>query len=79
MVGCGMLLGPYAKAVLQNELGLPATSLSNCEPSETFDGGHPDPNLVYAHEVCDGLTRTRDARVRLLARISVIAGMLARA
>jgi phosphoglucomutase len=43
--------GPYAKAVLCGELGLPSSCLHHCEPSETFNGGHPDPNLVYAHEL----------------------------
>ena len=43
--------GPYAKAVLGEALGVPAAALANCEPSETFGGGHPDPNLVYAHDL----------------------------
>ena len=25
----------------------------NCEVSETFGGGHPDPNLTYAHDLVD--------------------------
>lgn len=47
--------GPYAKEILVNRLGAPATSLMNCEVSETFGGGHPDPNLTYAHELVDML------------------------
>ena len=47
--------GPYAKEILVNRLGAPATSLMNCEVSETFGGGHPDPNLTYAHELVDVL------------------------
>ena len=47
--------GPYAKAILVNRLGAAETSLMNCEVSETFGGGHPDPNLTYAHELVDVL------------------------
>ncbi len=47
--------GPYAKEILVQRLGAPATSLMNCEVSETFGGGHPDPNLTYAHELVDVL------------------------
>ncbi|MBX9674975.1 MAG: alpha-D-glucose phosphate-specific phosphoglucomutase [Methylotenera sp.] len=47
--------GSYAKEILVNRLGAPATSLMNCEVSETFGGGHPDPNLTYAHELVDML------------------------
>ncbi|PPC87540.1 MAG: alpha-D-glucose phosphate-specific phosphoglucomutase [Methylotenera sp.] len=47
--------GPYAKEILVNRLGAAATSLMNCDISETFGGGHPDPNLTYAHELVDVL------------------------
>ena len=47
--------GPYAKAILVNRLGAPETILMNCEVSETFGGGHPDPNLTYAHELVEVL------------------------
>lgn len=40
--------GPYAKEIFIHRLGAPAESLMNCEPSEDFGGGHPDPNLTYA-------------------------------
>ncbi len=43
--------GPYAKEILVNRLGAPADSLMNCEPSEDFGGGHPDPNLTYAEDL----------------------------
>lgn len=43
--------GPYAKEILMNRLGVPASSLMNCDVSETFGGGHPDPNLTYAHDL----------------------------
>jgi phosphoglucomutase len=45
--------GPYAKEIFLNRLGLPAASLMNCDVSETFGGGHPDPNLTYAHDLVD--------------------------
>ena len=47
--------GPYAKEVFLSRLGAPETSLMNCEVSETFGGGHPDPNLTYAHELVEVL------------------------
>ncbi len=47
--------GPYAQEILVNRLDAPASSLMNCEVSETFGGGHPDPNLTYAHELVDVL------------------------
>jgi len=47
--------GPYAKEILVNRLGASQSSLMNCEVSETFGGGHPDPNLTYAHELVDVL------------------------
>ncbi|MDF0378781.1 alpha-D-glucose phosphate-specific phosphoglucomutase [Methylophilus sp. YYY-1] len=43
--------GPYAKAILGNRLGASADSLMNCEVSENFGGGHPDPNLTYAEDL----------------------------
>ncbi len=43
--------GPYAKEILVNRLGAPVESLMNCEPSEDFGGGHPDPNLTYAEDL----------------------------
>nr|WP_294838963.1 alpha-D-glucose phosphate-specific phosphoglucomutase [uncultured Methylotenera sp.] len=43
--------GPYAKEIFVNRLGASADSLMNCEPSEDFGGGHPDPNLTYAEEL----------------------------
>ncbi|KAJ3398796.1 phosphoglucosamine mutase [Chytriomyces confervae] len=45
--------GPYAKAILVNELGLPEKSVMNAVPLEDFGGGHPDPNLTYAHELVE--------------------------
>ena len=47
--------GPYAKDILVARLGADESSLMNCEVSETFGGGHPDPNLTYAHELVEVL------------------------
>ncbi len=43
--------GPYAKAILEDELGAPAGTVMNGEPLPDFGGGHPDPNPVHAHEL----------------------------
>lgn len=43
--------GPYAQEIFTQRLGAPTTSLMNCQVSETFGGGHPDPNLTYAEEL----------------------------
>ncbi|GAB4393104.1 MAG: alpha-D-glucose phosphate-specific phosphoglucomutase [Kiloniellaceae bacterium] len=40
--------GPYAKAILEDELGAPPGSVINAEPLPDFGGGHPDPNPVHA-------------------------------
>ncbi|HEY9688443.1 MAG TPA: alpha-D-glucose phosphate-specific phosphoglucomutase, partial [Coleofasciculaceae cyanobacterium] len=45
--------GPYAKAILEGILGAPAGTVINGVPLEDFGGGHPDPNLVYAHDLVE--------------------------
>jgi phosphoglucomutase len=45
--------GPYAKRLLEGLLGAPAGSVRNAVPLEDFGGGHPDPNLTYAHELAE--------------------------
>ena len=45
--------GPYARAILVDELGAPATSIVNADPRPDFGGGHPDPNLVYCKDLHD--------------------------
>ncbi|WP_414755253.1 alpha-D-glucose phosphate-specific phosphoglucomutase [Anabaena sp. CCY 9910] len=45
--------GPYAHALFEHRLGAPSGSVRNSTPLEDFGGGHPDPNLVYAHELVD--------------------------
>jgi phosphoglucomutase len=51
--------GPYAKAILLDRLGLPESSTQNCVPSPDFGGGHPDPNLTYAHSLVEAVERDR--------------------
>ena len=43
--------GPYAKAILEGELGAPAGTVVNGEPLEDFGGLHPDPNPVNAEDL----------------------------
>ncbi|MEW5296963.1 MAG: hypothetical protein WDW36_000206 [Sanguina aurantia] len=38
---------------VSQELGAPASVVKDGIPSPTFNGGHPDPNLTYAHELVD--------------------------
>ena len=45
--------GPYAKRILEQRLGATPGSVVNAVPLEDFGGGHPDPNLTYAHELAD--------------------------
>jgi phosphoglucomutase len=45
--------GPYAKEILEQRLGAEVGSVMNFVPLEDFGGGHPDPNLTYAHELVE--------------------------
>ena len=47
--------GPYAREIFPNRLGASADSLMNAVPLPDFGGGHPDPNLTYAHELVEVL------------------------
>ena len=47
------ITGPYAKHILGERLGVTDADLINCQPKADFGGGHPDPNLTYAHELAD--------------------------
>jgi len=49
--------GPYGKAIFEHELGLPSSSCQNCIPSPDFNGGHPDPNLTYAHSLVEAVDK----------------------
>jgi phosphoglucomutase len=49
--------GPYAVAILENQLGAAPGTVLNGQPLEDFGGGHPDPNLAHAQELvalCSG-------------------------
>jgi phosphoglucomutase len=43
--------GPYARAILEGQLGAPAGTVINGEPLEDFGGHHPDPNPAHATEL----------------------------
>ncbi len=45
--------GPYAERILEQMLGAEPGTVLNGTPLEDFGGGHPDPNLVHAHEVVE--------------------------
>lgn len=45
--------GAYAKPIFIDALGASEDSILNGVPKEDFGGGHPDPNLTYAHELVD--------------------------
>ncbi len=45
--------GPYAKEILENQLGASTGSVINGIPKEDFGGGHPDPNLVHAETLAE--------------------------
>jgi phosphoglucomutase len=47
--------GPYAKEILENQLGAPAKTVWNGKPLTDFGGGHPDPNLAHAKALVDAL------------------------
>jgi phosphoglucomutase len=47
------ITGPYAKEILEKRLGARAGTVMHGEPLEDFGGGHPDPNLVHAHELVE--------------------------
>ena len=45
--------GPYAKAIIEGELGAPTGSVVNATPLPDFGGHHPDPNLVHSRALFD--------------------------
>ncbi|KAF8075114.1 phosphoglucomutase [Lyophyllum atratum] len=55
--GLNGVTGPYAKEILIGALGLPDTCVQNCVPLPDFGGGHPDPNLTYAHTLVDAVEK----------------------
>jgi phosphoglucomutase len=56
--------GIYTRRIFVEELGLPKEYLMRDIPKEDFGGHHPDPNLVYAHdlvELCDPKNKNKQA------------------
>ncbi len=45
--------GPYAVEILEHRLGAEPGTVMNGAPLEDFGGGHPDPNLVHAHDLVE--------------------------
>jgi phosphoglucomutase len=44
---------PLRQGAIERRLNAPAGTVMNGEPLEDFGGGHPDPNLVYAHDLVE--------------------------
>ena len=49
--------GHYATKIFEGLLGAPAGTVRNGIPLEDFGGGHPDPNLTYAHDLAELLLK----------------------
>ena len=49
------ITGPYATEILERRLGASAGTVINGIPLPDFGGGHPDPNLTYAHDLVEEL------------------------
>ena len=47
--------GPYALEILERRLGAPNGTVMNGVPLPDFGGGHPDPNLTYAHDLVEAM------------------------
>ena len=47
--------GLYAREILERRLGAPNGTVMNGEPLPDFGGGHPDPNLTYAHDLVEAM------------------------
>jgi len=45
------ITGPYAKNIIEKQLGAIKGTVINGIPLTDFGGGHPDPNLTYAEEL----------------------------
>ena len=49
------IAGPYAHRIFVTELGAAPDAVVNHIPLPDFGGGHPDPNLVYAHALVEAM------------------------
>ena len=45
--------GGYAHTLLEQQLGAGSGTVINGQPFPIFGGGHPDPNLIHAHELVE--------------------------
>jgi phosphoglucomutase len=45
--------GPYAKEILERQIGAPEGTVVNGTPLPDFGGHHPDPNLTHARELVE--------------------------
>ncbi|KAI8967041.1 hypothetical protein BDF20DRAFT_903095 [Mycotypha africana] len=53
--GMNGVTGPYGYRLFVEEFGLPESSVMRCTPQPDFGGGHPDPNLTYAHDLVEAV------------------------
>lgn len=53
--------GPYAIEIFERRLAAGTDAVINKIPLEDFAGGHPDPNLIYAHELVTRLNQGKNA------------------
>jgi phosphoglucomutase len=49
--------GPYARRIIEEQLGAPPGTVVNGTPRPDFGGQHPDPNLTHARELVDAMNR----------------------
>jgi len=61
------ITGPYASHIIEDVLGAAPGTVMNREPLPDFGGGHPDPNLVHAHDL---VAQTRGSQAVAFAAAS---------
>ncbi len=57
--GMHAITGPYGREILEHRLEAANGTVIRGTPLEDFGGGHPDPNLVYAHELVERMNSAR--------------------
>jgi len=57
--GMSGVTGPYGVRIFVKELGLPESSVMNAKVLPDFGGGHPDPNLTYAHDLVERVRKEK--------------------
>ena len=57
--GMHAITGPYGREILEHRLEAANGTVIRGTPLEDFGGGHPDPNLVYAHELVERMNSVR--------------------